>query len=142
MAGASVWKIGEFEFNTESGRLRRSGGDGVLLGENETRLLTFLITNFGNESRRKAYNDKIIAYIWKGAAVSNYSLQKSVEFLRDAFGEARREYVLTKPYRLFERPQRLDVDSPFSPERREFVISGFGVAAYMRYGQCLVSSAI
>ena len=87
MANEPRYRIGEFEFNTISGQLRRtSDKTAILLGNNQAGILKFLIENFGKESRRKEYKDKLIAAVWNVKEVTDWALDKAVRRLRDVFG--------------------------------------------------------
>jgi len=105
VAGDPIYTIGDFEFNTVSGCLRRlDDPKGNILGNNEARLLTFLIQHFDKASRRDEYKKKLIAEVWQGIEVSDHSLYKSVWFLRYAFGDDGKEYVRSNPFRLGTTP--------------------------------------
>src|SRR5258708_39542863 len=93
------WKIGDFEFNALTDRLRQT--DEIRLGRNDSRVLKFLIEKFeGNYT-----NGKIVAEVWEKVAVTDDGLYKSIQNLRRAFGGKRDSYIVARPYRLVVRPQ-------------------------------------
>src|ERR1035438_8200317 len=92
------WKIGPFEFNALTRRLRQT--DEIHLERNDARVLEFLIEKF----RVDYTNDDIVAKVWK-EAVKDDSLYKSIQNLRRAFGGERDSYIVSRPYQLVVRPE-------------------------------------
>jgi DNA-binding winged helix-turn-helix (wHTH) protein len=92
------WKVGNFEFNSLTRRLRQT--DEIQLERNDARVLVFLIENFDEEYK----NDDIVAKVWK-EEVKDDSLYKSIQNLRRAFGGKRDSYIVSRPYQLVVTPE-------------------------------------
>jgi DNA-binding winged helix-turn-helix (wHTH) protein len=92
------WKIGSFEFNALTRRLRQTGE--IQLERNDARVLEFLIEKF----REDYTNDDIVTKVWK-QEVEDDSLYKSIQNLRKAFGGERDSYIVSRPYQLVVRPE-------------------------------------
>ena len=97
------WKIGECEYDSISREIQPVSAR--QLGEFDAKLLETLIARYGikYEFGSKYENDHLIMTVW-GEEGSNKSLHTSAMKLRDAFGEERRSYILSRPYRLAEKP--------------------------------------
>lgn len=93
------WKIGECEYDPDTGEIRPVSAP--RLGEFEAKLLNVLIECHRSKSRLRT--PQLIRAVW-GEGGSDYSLYKSIEHVRDAFGEEHRSYILSRPYRLAEKP--------------------------------------
>ena len=94
------WKIGKFEFDGLTGRLRQT--EERRLARNDSRVLKFLIENFGGNYT----NDKIVEAVWQ-EAVEDDGLYKSIQNLRTAFGGDREAYIISRPYQLVVKPERI-----------------------------------
>src|SRR4051794_17899509 len=95
------WRIGAWEFNVSSRTLQRDGCK-KRLGQNEGRLLTFLIRNFSDEPQYT--NEEIKHQVWQGTYVEKDSLYKAASNLAKILEAKEGEYLGNRPYRLVRKP--------------------------------------
>ena len=97
------WKIGECEYDSITRAI--SPVSAPPLGEFDAKLLELLIDRYGAKNR----NAQLKREVW-GKEDSDDSLYKSVERLREAFGEERSSYILSRPVRLAVKPELIADD--------------------------------
>lgn len=104
------WMIGSFEFDAQSQFLRQ-GRKERYLHPNEAKLLLLFIEKIENPGSAPHNDGDLIFRIW-GPNGKGYSLYKSIQKLRDAFGGGREEYIARHPFRLVKIPKRMSSRFP------------------------------